>query len=120
MARESEKRQKQEEYDLEMDRIKNQRLILQQDFEKNLHSTERDNSQLLEENIKRLNSLWENKLREEKKRWAMMRTEKIKKAEEGEESILLTESYPNIMEQELKVELQKLMEEINQNTTIAQ
>ena len=50
----------------------------------------------------------------------MMRSMKIAKAGEGEESILLTESFPNILEQELRVELQNLTNEINSNQVLAQ
>ena len=44
-----------------------------------------------------------------------MRSQKIKKIEEGEEALLLTQSFPNILEQELKNELQELANEIHQN-----
>lgn len=41
-----------------------------------------------------------------------MRQLKHKKLEEGEEALLLTQSFPNILEQDIKLELQKLMSEI--------
>jgi len=49
-----------------------------------------------------------------------MRTLKFQKAMEGEESLLLTESFPNILEQQLRVELAKLQDEINENNLTAQ
>jgi hypothetical protein len=58
--------------------------------------------------MKRVNELWERKMREERKRWDMMRTLKIQKAQEGEEALLLTESFPNILEQKLRSELTSL------------
>lgn len=70
--------------------------------------------------MKKINELWQKKIIDERKRLAMMRTMKIAKAGEGEESLLLTESFPNILEQELRVELQNLTNEINQNQVLAQ
>jgi hypothetical protein len=37
-------------------------------------------------------------MEEERKRRDMMRSAKIKKLEEGEEALLLTQSFPNIIE----------------------
>jgi hypothetical protein len=67
-------------------------------------------------NLRRTNEVWEKKLREERKRWDLMRTLKLQKGMEGEESLLLTESFPNILEQELKIQLASLQDEINENT----
>eukprot|EP00347_Sterkiella_histriomuscorum_P012028 403370167 len=120
MARESEKSNKNTNYDSELDRIRNERLKLQQDYERKLQGREREYQELHEQNMKRINELWQNKLRDEQKRMDMMRTMKIAKLQEGEESILLTESFPNILEQELRVQIQDLSNDINQNTLLAQ
>jgi len=84
-----------------------------------LQERERDYQLLHEANIKKINELWEKKLRDERKRFDLMRTMKISKAQEGEEALLLTESFPNILEQEIKNEIQALNHDINQNTLLA-
>ena len=46
----------------------------------------------------KINELWKKKLHDERKRFDLMRTMKIAKAQEGEEALLVTESLPNILE----------------------
>lgn len=58
MARESEKRQKNEEYDRELERIRNERLALQKKYERDLEDRERDYQLLHEDKMKMINELW--------------------------------------------------------------
>jgi len=48
--------------------------------------------------MERVNELWQKKIHDERNRFDTMRNMKIAKAQEGEESLILTESYPNILE----------------------
>ncbi|CDW90576.1 UNKNOWN [Stylonychia lemnae] len=120
MAREAEKSQKNTSYDLELDRIRQERLKLQQDHEKKLKQREDEYAELHKANMERVNELWQKKVHDERKRFDTMRSMKIAKAQEGEESILLTESFPNILEQELRTQVQDLTSEIQKNTVLAQ
>lgn len=52
---------------------------------------------------------------EERKRFLQMNNLKIQKGMEGEESLLLTQSFPNILEQEIRNEMAYLAEDINDN-----
>ena len=106
MAREAEKSQKTSLYDSELDRIRHERLKMQQDYEKGLQQRERDYQDLMGQNMKKVNMMWQQKLEDERKKFSTMRSMKIAKLQEGEESLLLTQSFPNIIEQELKNEVQ--------------
>ena len=44
-------------------------------------------------------------MEEERRRRDNMRSAKIKKLEEGEEALLMTQSFPNILEQEIRTEV---------------
>ena len=90
MARESEQRQKNELYDREMDRIRNERLKMQQDYERNANDRESAYAKLHEENMKKMVEQWSKKLHDERERWSRFRTLKFQKAMEGEEALLLT------------------------------
>lgn len=58
MAREAEKSQKNTLYDSELDRIREERLKLQQKYEKDLRDRENEYQDLHKVNMERINELW--------------------------------------------------------------
>ena len=45
---------------------------------------------MLEDNLNKVNQIWKDKMEKDRRRWDEMRALKLKKGEEGEESLLLT------------------------------
>ena len=105
MARELENKKKDSDYDLQLDKIRQLRLDVQKQFEKQAHDRERKYLDLHKINWDKMVDFWQQKLLEDRRVQSEMRDLKINKVREGEEAMIYNDSVRNIMGQENMLEL---------------
>jgi hypothetical protein len=109
MERDKDKMQKDSEYDHQMGKIRDERMMMRKQYESLTEDREGEYQKMMKDNFNRMTKDWGNKLHAERKARYKMMWDKIAKIREGEESIVMNKSVANIMEQETKLETARLI-----------